>query len=60
MVSAFDLFGAGAPADARDELRAIVPRLDAAIAAGAVSTDFLAEVRLLAVDGGEQRVHSGG
>jgi hypothetical protein len=39
---------AGAAADARDELRAVIPRLDSAIAAGADSTGLLQAVRLLA------------
>jgi hypothetical protein len=39
---------AGAAADARDALRAVIPRLDSAIAAGADSTGLLAAVRLLA------------
>ncbi len=40
---------AGAAADARDELRAIVPRLEQAIAEGAVSREFLVQLRGLAV-----------
>jgi hypothetical protein len=32
-------------ADARDDLRALLPRLDAAIAAGALSTEALKEFR---------------
>jgi hypothetical protein len=39
---------AGAAISARDELRAIIPRLDAAITAGADSTGLLQAVRLLA------------
>src|ERR1017187_4721881 len=39
---------AGAAADARDELRAVIPRLDAAIAAGCDSTGLLQAIRLLA------------
>jgi hypothetical protein len=39
----------GAALSARDELRAMLPRLDAAVAAGAVSTEFLLELRALAV-----------
>ena len=38
-----------AAADARDSLRALIPRLEAAIAAGAVSTELLVELRALAV-----------
>ena len=40
---------AGAAADARDELRALLPRLDRAIAAGAVSPELLVELRALAL-----------
>ena len=39
---------AGAAAGARDELRAIIPRLDSAIAAGADPTGLLAALRVLA------------
>jgi hypothetical protein len=38
---------AGAAAGARDELRAIIPRLDSAIAAGADPSGLLAELRVL-------------
>ena len=40
---------AGACMDARDDLRMLIPRLDAAIAAGVVSTEFLHQLRALAV-----------
>jgi len=40
---------AGAAVSARDQLRALLPRLDAAIEAGVVSTEFLVELRALAV-----------
>jgi hypothetical protein len=39
---------AGAAAAARDELRAVIPRLDSAIAAGADSTKLLQALRVLA------------
>jgi hypothetical protein len=40
---------ASAAADARDSLRALIPRLEAAIAAGNVSTELLEEMRAVAV-----------
>jgi hypothetical protein len=40
---------AAAAADARDELRLLVPRLDQAIASGGDATELLRDIRVLAV-----------